>query len=639
MAFSCSEDHTMQSRTLLPSLATSALLLVACAPEDTPPPNASPIAAAEPTPASAAPALHTKLPLALRDTYGNPIRAQALRDDLRGSTKPAGPSSGATLGQFAPFYLALAQHPPDGSATHYELALGPEHGSRWFAAEELALFSSLVGALPLGELEIYADTESALRAARGEADVPVLARRAADATVRPCLWPVLEQRRVREVPGVDELWRVRCAARLASAESAAAPSPAPYRDDELASADAALRTLDCAIVLDCTGSMSPFWEAARSELRGITQALGKIAAGRGIAARFRLVAFRDHGSSFVTRGGSFGDEAQFLRELDALTPEEGGDAPEAALEALSEALRDGWSTSPLATRTLFLATDAPWHVTERADPAPIANRMGELGIAFHALLVGSLDGELGERRERQARELAQRSGGSAQSLSEAPQAVASLRSTLEQNAQRVRTRSAVLTSLRSVGTDAAALAESTKLPLEEVTEVLEFLGAGLELERFQKNAGRSGIGVFEGWIAPRRGKEQRAELRLLMSRPQLELLRESCRAVIADLSASAGRRAVMLAWFARAAPDQSCDEHTDLALFLSARLGVPCGPDSALRLSDAEIRHMGEQERLRRLDRVALSLSRIVHCERDSRLWFDAGDGVPMAFLPEEVLP
>lgn len=125
-------------------------------------------------------------------------------------------------------------------------------------------------------------------------------------------------------------------------------------------ADETLR-LDMLFLLDTTGSME-------DELTRIQQTIDSIA-GRIDAfsprpqIRYGLVAYRDQGDDYVTRGFDFTpDLATFRSQLAQLSAAGGGDTPEAVDEALYEAVvRSSWSEEP-AVRLVFLVADAAPHI-------------------------------------------------------------------------------------------------------------------------------------------------------------------------------------------------------------------------------------------------------------------------------------
>jgi hypothetical protein len=127
-----------------------------------------------------------------------------------------------------------------------------------------------------------------------------------------------------------------------------------------------LAQLDVAFVVDTTGSMGPFIDAAREHMVAMLRRLTGGAAAP-VDLRTAVVEYRDHppqDTSFVTREYGFTCGLPEVQEVIAkLKPDGGGDAPEAALDGLHACCRKlEWR--PHSRRTAILIADAPphgWH--------------------------------------------------------------------------------------------------------------------------------------------------------------------------------------------------------------------------------------------------------------------------------------
>jgi hypothetical protein len=121
-----------------------------------------------------------------------------------------------------------------------------------------------------------------------------------------------------------------------------------------------------AFVVDTTGSMGPFIDAAREHMVARLRRLTSDAA-TPVDLRTGIVEYRDHPPqerSFVTREYGFTCELPEVQSVIAkLKPDGGGDAPEAALDGLCSCCRKlEWR--PHSRRTAILIADAPphgWH--------------------------------------------------------------------------------------------------------------------------------------------------------------------------------------------------------------------------------------------------------------------------------------
>ena len=117
--------------------------------------------------------------------------------------------------------------------------------------------------------------------------------------------------------------------------------------------------VDLAFVVDSTGSMSPFIDEARREIKRI---LDEVATDAGLDLRVALVAYRDHppqDSSFVTHVTDWKDTQGFKMALGRMFASGGGDAPEAVFDGLDAAVSLKWRRK--ADRRLWLVGDAPPH--------------------------------------------------------------------------------------------------------------------------------------------------------------------------------------------------------------------------------------------------------------------------------------
>ncbi|CAN5700271.1 hypothetical protein BH20ACT2_BH20ACT2_16960 [soil metagenome] len=114
--------------------------------------------------------------------------------------------------------------------------------------------------------------------------------------------------------------------------------------------------LDIAFVIDTTGSMGPYIDAAKSTADSFA---ALVTALRG---RVALTEYRDAGDAFVAevRSPLSSDLGAFRAALDPLTPSGGGDTPEALLTALMTTFNTlDWK--PGATKAAVVLTDAGYH--------------------------------------------------------------------------------------------------------------------------------------------------------------------------------------------------------------------------------------------------------------------------------------
>lgn len=167
--------------------------------------------------------------------------------------------------------------------------------------------------------------------------------------------------------------------------------------------------LDLMFVIDTTGSMG-------DELRYIQAELGNVIArvrdeiGSQLQVRLSVNFYRDRGDEYVVRDFQFTtDVEQALSQLAAQQASGGGDTPEAAEEALDNAVRDhAWSEAATA-RLLFFVLDAPPHHDEsRLEQLHGSTRAAaEQGVQIVPLAASGID----ESTEFLLRNLAVATGG------------------------------------------------------------------------------------------------------------------------------------------------------------------------------------------------------------------------------------
>lgn len=156
--------------------------------------------------------------------------------------------------------------------------------------------------------------------------------------------------------------------------------------------------IDVAFVLDATGSMGPWIDAARQKIDAIASDL---AAGQPPPdIRFALVTYRDKGDAYVTRVKDFTKDIGVMRGwLRDTKADGGGDTPESVLEGLKAGIVElGWTPDDGKTlKLLYLVGDAPpHHYKDSPTEAWLANEALKRGIVLHTIACGDMD-QLGQQ--------------------------------------------------------------------------------------------------------------------------------------------------------------------------------------------------------------------------------------------------
>lgn len=140
----------------------------------------------------------------------------------------------------------------------------------------------------------------------------------------------------------------------------------PFEGDELVAANerfagerAPNRTLDVALVIDTTGSMSDEIRYLQTELDAIAASVD--AAYPDADARWALIVYRDETDDYVTRVFDFRDVDALRSDLADQGAAGGGDYPEASHAALTDMTNLDWRDDADTARLAFWVADAPHH--------------------------------------------------------------------------------------------------------------------------------------------------------------------------------------------------------------------------------------------------------------------------------------
>jgi len=123
------------------------------------------------------------------------------------------------------------------------------------------------------------------------------------------------------------------------------------------------RALDLVFVVDATGSMGDEINYLKSELLDV---LKKVESNlKNTNVRYGSVFYRDKGDEYVTRKFDFSNDAEnlinFIKKQNA---KDGGDTPEAVVEALETSIDElAWSKGN-SSKIMFLLLDAPPHLSD-----------------------------------------------------------------------------------------------------------------------------------------------------------------------------------------------------------------------------------------------------------------------------------
>ena len=176
------------------------------------------------------------------------------------------------------------------------------------------------------------------------------------------------------------------AAAALPSQGVAKPTPPPLNQQR--------PRVDLVFVLDTTGSMGGFIDAAKEKIWSIATTMAHAQPAPEI--RVGLVAYRDRGDEYVTRVFDLTTDLDSMyAHLMDFKADGGGDGPEAVNQGLQDAIeRISWSTQASTYKVVFLVGDAPPHMDYQDDkkyPATLALAK-QRGIVVNTIQCGS-DGD------------------------------------------------------------------------------------------------------------------------------------------------------------------------------------------------------------------------------------------------------
>jgi hypothetical protein len=579
---------------------------------------------------------------------------------------PGGNVAGAALNYFHPYFV-FDVFPRQGALQFYQVGTTPRRDSvvGWAPAGAVSRWDTRVGARyhrpaagRVPPLLVYRDKQALLDVLRtGSTKAEPVARAAWKAKRTRMPWPIVEVVQVtvdgqaHELVLLNFLGQVPADGDLPAPPAGEAPPPALFSPREVRAIQARVRQLDVVFVLDVTGSMGPYIEAAKATVRELTRRFKELDFEPDVA--FGLVAYRDHDkqSGFVTRHFDLeSDCGRFLDHLAGLKAAGGGDQQEAVYDGLDDALRKtSWRGQGLSARAVVLIGDASGH--EPGDPQnprnisrdDLVNEARRAHAKIFALAVGGETDARGKPNPdwpqlwRQFSDLARRSGGDCFPVAKADAVVERVRSVLTKETATQARRAVVVADLAR-GRTPEQIAAGRSLDVRQVTEVMELLkGAGVEVRRL----GAGGPTFASGWALCELHGVPILEREVYVARAELDVLLASLNLLCSKLTPDFGLRAVGPTLSSRIDPLSTFfegDLPEPLDVFLLTK-GVPVGRSSILRLTAAEVRHMPEERRAVLRERIARQvIPALVNARNDDMLWSFRGD-LEWGWVSEHILP
>jgi len=590
---------------------------------------------------------------------------------------PGGVLSGPPLRYFHPYFV-FDVHPAEGEPRYYRLGSTPRRESivGWAPASAVARWDSRVGvryARREGQrvppLLVYEDKAPLLELLAGETpSAKPIARARLDAGRAFMPWPVAETERVTLDGRVFEVVRLNFLAEVPAEAELSEPSEAlpssgevHYTAEEVNRFRSQVRMLDIVFCVDNTHSTGPFLDAIRGAVEEIAQRLHELPVRPDL--RFGLVLYRDYvdglmyddgGAPSVVRSYPLeGDLERFLARVRPLRAAEVGSdgAAEAGYDGLAHAVtRTRWRGDALSARAIVLIGDNSFHEPgaernpdgiglETIEREARARRIPVFGLCIE----GAGDDEEQALHRRQFEDIASATGGASYRIDQADRVLGRIRDIAETRTALVADRDLVLGSAAE-GKSSDEIAAEHRMDVRQVTEVMEFLeGAGIDLEKLGP-----GVPTYAtGWALVEVQGAQILEREVYLARSELDILlsglhmlktllrgdgsRESLESIF-QLGLGSRLEGNPLAGFFRGTAAEPLD------VYLMAK-GIPVGRSSILRLSEADVRHMSQDEREVLHSRISRRIvPALTNAGNDDSLW-GYRDELEFGWVLEELLP
>jgi len=595
----------------------------------------------------------------LVNEFGVRRKAIVTRQNVRASDAPGGMPAGLPLRYFFPYYI-FRVHKAGGSVFHYQIGSTPREESiaGWVRISDCAIWDHRIAArinrtpgVRLPPLLIYENKDSLveyLKTGR-TSDDPIARASLSGYSSRTWMpWPIIEVARVELNGTIHEMYKlaflgeVKAGGEITESDPDASAAAA-YSADEIHSIQQGVKMLDVAFVMDATGSMQEYFDAAKRTVSQMAEQLQNLDVKPSVA--FSLTAYRDHDrdSRFATRHFDLTPNAEsFITQMNTIKADQGGDTAEAVYDGILDSLeKTSWRGNGLSARIIILVGDCPAH--EASDPQNPRNITPErliksadqAGVKIFGLAVGSKDGnDAYRRRWRQFSRLAEGTGGTCVTIDDAASVIQQIRDVLNTEAAVVHDRAFVVEQLASGKSESQIVAQNV-VDIREFTELMEFLAkAGVDVEKL---TGRPTFAT--GWCLATPGGISVLNKEIYIARSELEVLTSELNQLCVSLGADFGQNVAEIGFLGRVDPrswfGQSDGGPLDIWL---AKQGIPTS-SGILKLTKTDMDHMSEESRGRlREDIMRHYLPRLVNLRNDDSI-FAPIDDLEWGFVPEDSLP
>jgi hypothetical protein len=402
-----------------------------------------------------------------------------------------------------------------------------------------------------------------------------------------------------------------------------------------------VRKIDLVFVVDATGSMSQYLARVKKTVKVIAEKVSGLDIAPDMA--FGLWAYRDHDeeSKFVTKEWPLNSSHNsFLKSLNDLEADQGGDCSEAVYDGVHDALkRTAWRGDGLSHRIVVLMGDCSAHeVHTEGNPRNISARAlvddaNERNVTIYSLAVGG-DEERPERKKRwrQFEYLTSNTKGMCFEIQEADQIISRVRTVISKGSNTIRQRARVIDA-KVQGTLDAEIADGV-ISSDEVIEVMEFLRdhGGVEFARL----GAGGMAYGSGWVIARNNGVPATEKRVWLARSELDFLMRELQCIVSSLAPKA---ALSLFDIARGARLGFVDEvrPATMQAWLQAQ-GIPSHSESILNFTPDDLARLPERARTSLRESLSRATLPKLLLARNSNI-YQTINGIDWGWVSEKILP
>lgn len=498
----------------------------------------------------------------------------------------------------------------------------------------------------LPPLNIYGSKQAAVDQIRkGKAtEAPIARASFANSASEPkwMAWPIIDIERFEHKGVIHELYKLAFlgaypeGADLSLKASGASGAQASYSEEQISKFQTNIRVLDVAFVIDATGSMKPYIEAAQQVITDLSKELLELESQPSV--QFSLTTYRDYDatSDYVTQHQDLDHAEAFLSATSNVVASAGGDTNEAIFDGIHDALKKtSWRGDQLSSRLIILIGDDPAH--EPGHPSnprnissdELSEQANQIGVKVFALAIG---GESKIELWSQFNQITTATGGITRAIEDVGDVLSEIKQVIKKQTGQIEHRTQVLERL-SEGESQTSI--QREVGAHEFTEVMEFLKtAGVDPNRL------SSTPTFAtGWcLGTSESGRQLIQKEIYVARAELEALSSEISKLSMHLGSDFGQNVAALSFAGRVDPRSwfSSDEGPfDIWL---AKQGIPTS-SGILKLTRADVDHMSESARANLREKILREhLPMLVQLRNDDAV-FQTIDFLQWGFVPEHSLP